>query len=78
MQTSSIRKYKTYCRWCGIVYIPNAPTDRDGFCSTSHKQAHHRAYTQYARRVTPPSRSSPPIRRGSPAVVTPPVRRRRS
>ena len=36
-----------YCRWCGITYAPNKQTERDGFCSTRHKQALHRAHKKY-------------------------------
>ncbi len=36
-----------YCRWCGYEYKPENETDRDGFCCSAHKQAHHRAYKKY-------------------------------
>ena len=40
-------KEKNYCRWCGKTYKPCETTERDGFCCSAHKQAHHRAYKKY-------------------------------
>lgn len=40
-------KYDYYCRWCGRTYKNKGNTDRDGFCSKAHKQAHWRAYKKY-------------------------------
>ena len=40
-------KTKWFCRWCGNPYTPQQQTERHGFCSTAHKQAHHRAYKSY-------------------------------
>lgn len=36
-----------FCRWCGDLYKPLEKTERDGFCCSKHKQAHHRAYKKY-------------------------------
>lgn len=77
MAYSSIRKHKSYCRWCGIVWTPAVISDRDGFCCTAHKQAHHRAYSRYRATVTPPPAIPKPRDRGPRPVVTTPMRRRR-
>ncbi|GAH84624.1 unnamed protein product [marine sediment metagenome] len=52
-------KYRWYCRWCGTLYTPIEQTDRDGFCSSKHKQAHYRAYKKY---VTLQAHESPGAR----------------
>ena len=40
-------KDKNFCRWCGKTYKPLEFAERDGFCCSAHKQAHHRAYKKY-------------------------------
>lgn len=53
-------KHVWYCRWCGITYWPQNKTERDGFCSSKHKQAHYRAYKKY---VTLQAHESPGAQR---------------
>ena len=43
----AIYKNTWFCRWCGKAYKPQQQTERDGFCCTAHKQAHHRAFKNY-------------------------------
>ena len=68
-------KSEWYCRWCGETYRPKKRTDRDGFCSTAHKQAHHRAYNKYVTGKMDPTGSG---NDHAAAVTQPTVKKRKS